>query len=120
MRDIDTINTFTEYQIEQVRTAVEQEETHWRLAVAGLGIAGEAGEVADLIKKIVAHGHSLPGCLDQLEKELGDVQWYISEVCSALDIPLSRIARKNIAKLRERYPDGFDPQCSQVRRLGDL
>lgn len=108
MRDLDDIQTLADYQFEQLRTA-KPDEKFWRLTIAGLGIAGESGEVADLIKKIVAHGHGLGENQGKLETELGDVLWYVSEICSALGVDLAAIARKNIGKLRDRYPDGFDP-----------
>lgn len=107
--------TLAEYQAEQQRTANTNEETMWRLAIAGLGIAGEAGEVANLVKKIAGHGHSLPGNLVKLKYELGDTLWYVSEICSALGITLDEVAALNKAKLWERYPAGWDPQRSQMR-----
>jgi NTP pyrophosphatase (non-canonical NTP hydrolase) len=47
-----------------------------------------------------------------LIKEAGDLLWYIAQMATALDIPLSVIAERNIAKLEARYPDGFDSQRS--------
>nr|WP_101953577.1 nucleoside triphosphate pyrophosphohydrolase family protein [Virgibacillus massiliensis] len=85
-------------------------EKQHRLSVAGLGLAGEAGEVADLIKKHLGHGHDLP--MDKLIKELGDAQWYINEVASIFNIPMSKILTKNINKLADRYPDGFSEERS--------
>jgi NTP pyrophosphatase (non-canonical NTP hydrolase) len=81
-----------------------------RLAVAGLGIAGEAGEVADMIKKHVGHGHPLDK--EKLSKELGDALWYVQEISEVLDIPLEDIAAGNILKLMKRYPEGFSEERS--------
>lgn len=75
-----------------------------------LGLNGEAGEIADMYKKYLFHGHSADTA--KLEKELGDVLWYVACGCVALNVSLSDIARKNIEKLRARYPDGFQTALS--------
>lgn len=76
----------------------------------GLGLTGEAGEVADIIKKSVFHGHLLDK--EELEKELGDVLWYISALALTMNVTLEEVANKNIDKLRKRYPEGFDKKKS--------
>ncbi len=84
------------------------------LAVMGLGVAGEAGEVADLIKKIVGHDHELDKI--KLVKELGDVLWYVAIAAGLIGYELSEVADLNIKKLRERYPNGFSSQASINRK----
>lgn len=79
-----------------------------------LGLTGEAGEVADLIKKSVFHGHNVP--MDELIKELGDVLWYIASLASTIDVSLEDIANKNTDKLKTRYPEGFD-QNKSINRV---
>ena len=81
----------------------------------GMGIAGEAGEVCDYLKKVVFHGHVLDR--EKLAEELGDCQWYIAGLATKADIPMSDICRGNVDKLRERYPEGFDPKRSIDRRV---
>jgi NTP pyrophosphatase (non-canonical NTP hydrolase) len=78
-----------------------------------LGLVGESGEVVDLIKKHVYHGHPLDS--DKLLKELGDVLWYVAALATALDVELSEVAAKNIAKLTARYPEGFSSEASMNR-----
>ena len=80
------------------------------LLTCALGLAGEGGEVADHVKKVLFHGH--PYDPAKLEKELGDILWYVACGCVALNITMSEIARKNIEKLRARYPDGFQTALS--------
>jgi NTP pyrophosphatase (non-canonical NTP hydrolase) len=70
-----------------------------------LGLAGEAGEVCDLLKKV--HGHGKPYDADKLKKELGDVLWYLANLASAHGFSLSDVAQTNVDKLRARYPEGF-------------
>lgn len=103
----------TTYQTEAASTANDAMKPGLRLAVASLGLAGEAGEVADHIKKHLGHGHDL----DQpsLVKEMGDVLWYLAELCTVLEIDLSEVAGQNLAKLANRYPAGFDQERSKKR-----
>lgn len=72
------------------------------------GLVGEAGEVADVWKKIKYHGLELDEATKQLfVKELGDVCWYLCSVCRALDISLDEVINQNIEKLKKRHPNGF-------------
>lgn len=75
-----------------------------------LGLTGEAGEVADMIKKYVFHGHPLD--VDEIVKELGDVCWYVALLSKAINVPLEDVLQKNIDKLKRRYPEGFSEENS--------
>lgn len=79
----------------------------------GLGIAGEAGEVADVIKKEVFHDH--PEDTEKIKKELGDVLWYVAAVATVYKLDLEDIAVANLEKLKKRYPDGFSSERSLNR-----
>lgn len=81
-----------------------------RVLMACLGLAGESGETVDYLKKVIYHYHTLDRW--KLQKELGDVLWYVAEMCSALNINLEDIMVQNIAKLKERYPEGFETDRS--------
>lgn len=87
------------------------------MSMAALGLAGEAGEVVDYLKKVIHHGHDLDR--EKLAKELGDVLWYVAETASTAGITLDEIAVKNIDKLAKRYPEGFSTERSQNRDPGD-
>lgn len=78
-----------------------------------MGLCGESGEAIDLVKKHLHQGHPLDK--EKLAGELGDIAWYLAETAYALDIPLEQILRKNLEKLKNRYPEGFDPNRSQNR-----
>ena len=78
-----------------------------------MGLCGESGEVIDLVKKHLAQGHELNR--EKMIKELGDVAWYLAETAYALDVDLETVMTKNIEKLKQRYPEGFDAQRSQNR-----
>ena len=102
--------TANEYQRAAMRTANAK---CLNLANAGLGLTGEAGEAADLIKKHLYHGHDLDK--DALAKELGDVLWYVALTASLIDKTMSEIIEQNIEKLKKRYPDGFSEERSKNR-----
>jgi NTP pyrophosphatase (non-canonical NTP hydrolase) len=96
-----------EYQQMAARTAAKHDG---ELANYGLGIAGEAGEVADLIKKAVFHGHPIDK--NVVKKELGDVLWYVSQIARLAGLTLDEVAAGNIDKLYKRYPKGFSSEAS--------
>lgn len=103
-----------DYQVKAIRTAGTYDSDFKELAVLALGVAGEAGEVADYIKKVVGHGHALDK--DKLTKELGDVLWYVAVLSSVVGVNLETVARVNIDKLKARYPDGFSSDRSINRK----
>lgn len=81
--------------------------------VWGLGLTGEAGEVADLLKKGIGHGHGVD--VDKLKKELGDVLWYIGALAHAYGLSLDDVAWANVSKLKARYPEGFTVEASKAK-----
>lgn len=83
------------------------------LAIFGLGVAGEAGEVADLLKKYLGHGEKLD--LVELTKELGDVLWYVTAIGLSVGVRLDDVMLANIAKLRARHPNGFTHATAQAK-----
>jgi NTP pyrophosphatase (non-canonical NTP hydrolase) len=78
-----------------------------------LGLAGEAGECVDAIKKGILHQHGLDR--DKMKKELGDVAWYLAALCTKLDLDLGDVFEANIEKLKTRYPDGYKSADSKRR-----
>jgi len=107
--------TGNEYQKLAMRTANPECK---ELSNVGLGLAGEAGECADEIKKHLYHGHPLDR--EKLLKELGDLMWYIALGCTVLDAQLDDVMETNIRKLMARYPHGFDMVHSLHRAEGDV
>lgn len=111
----------SEYQAEAMRTAPREpgkevsRETD--LAIWALGIAGEAGEVADLVKKHVGHGHAFDRA--KFVKELGDVLWYLAVLANAAGATLDEVADENVRKLRARYPNGFR-QADSIKRKDEV
>jgi NTP pyrophosphatase (non-canonical NTP hydrolase) len=101
------------YQQLAARTLGRDRTPEQQLANAALGLTGEAGEAAELVKKHLFHATPLDR--DAVVKELGDCLWYIAAFATVLDIPMAEIAERNIEKLRKRYPEGFDPERSRNR-----
>ena len=75
------------------------------LTNCALGLAGETGQVVDLVKNYTFKGKSLNR--DELIHEMGDVLWYLSQVAEWADIPFDEVAKTNIETLNKRYPHGF-------------
>lgn len=106
-----------EYQNLSKRTLPEfnrYEGLEGALANYGLGLSGESGEVVDHIKKCVFHGHSLN--VEEIENELGDVMHYVAGLATMCGLTLEGIATRNIDKLEERYPSGFNSEDSVNRK----
>lgn len=107
-----------EYQQLAMRTSNKILNKDMHIMNGALGLVGESGEVADLVKKYWMQGHSLDH--DHIAKELGDICWYIAETATAIGYELETIMQMNIDKLRKRYPEGFDAERSQHRADGDI
>lgn len=104
--------TVNDYYRAAMRTAPELDRQQM-LIEAALGLTGEAGEVADLVKKANYQGHILDK--DAIMKELGDVAWYIALACQGLGVTMQEVFQMNVDKLKKRYPDGFDAWMSRNR-----
>lgn len=73
-----------------------------------LGLAGECGEVCELFKK--ATRDNVPIDKDKVIKELGDVMWYIANICSVNAISLQQVVQQNVNKLEKRYGEQYKKQ----------
>ncbi|MCU5187297.1 nucleoside triphosphate pyrophosphohydrolase family protein [Bacillus cereus] len=113
-----------QYQEAALRTWNTNQDFGGRVLNAALGLSGESGEVADIVKKAIFHGHGFdpahcPGEEDgnthKIALELGDILYYISIMSYEMGYTLEDIAQMNIAKLTKRYPDGFSREASQAR-----
>jgi NTP pyrophosphatase (non-canonical NTP hydrolase) len=113
-----TIKSLDEYQKLSERTLDTTLE--WRDALLNytLGLAGEAaGEVVDITKKGIFHGHEMSQ--EHMREELGDVLFYLAAIATVSQLKLSDIATMNVRKLKRRYPDGFSRERSVNRDTYD-
>ena len=89
-----------------------------RLLTASIGLSGEVGEFNDIVKKCFFQGKEMDeDVVTHLKSELGDVMWYIAQGCIALDISIEELMDINMAKLKDRYPKGFDKDKSNARYI---
>lgn len=103
--------SFEEYQLATADTAVYPgalDGNAEALSYVALGLVGEAGEIANKVKKILRDkgGHVTSDDRTELSKELGDVLWYLARFADEIGYPLENIAYGNVEKLRSRKERG--------------
>lgn len=86
-----------------------------KLGLGALGVAGEAGEVADLIKKVLFHDVPFESVRDKCIKEMGDVYWYLEYLGATLGVTTEEVLEANVKKLRARHPNGWTPASQQAK-----
>ena len=92
-----------------------------RLLTAALGLSSETGEFTEIVKKIFLQGK--PPSEDNIvhmKRELGDIMWYWSTACMALNLDPFEVIEENKAKLQARYGEQFETKRSEHRKDGDL
>ena len=92
-----------------------------RLLTAALGLGSETGEFVEIVKKMFLQGK--PPSEDNIfhmKRELGDIMWYWTTACAALDLDPYEVISENKEKLASRYGEKFEVQRSEVRKEGDL
>lgn len=104
---------FDIYQRQANRTAKKGPDLNYNLNHAALGLAGEAGEFVDAVKKSVIYGKPLD--VANLREEMGDLLWYIALACDALGVTMQDIAQENVNKLKRRYPDAYSDELAGAR-----
>lgn len=106
---------FNEYQQQARQTAIYPGKDEGNITYPSLGLAGEAGEVCEKVKKIIRdhEGHVSDEQRETLKKELGDVLWYVASLAAELELDMDSIARTNINKLLSRQ------QRNQLHGSGD-
>ena len=110
--------TPNEYQKQALTTQNPDVLKDLKIVEGVMGLAGEAGECVDMVKKTVFQGHELDK--EHLAKELGDVAWYLAESADAIGYDLETIFLKNLNKLKKRYPEGFEVSKSTDRAEDDI
>jgi NTP pyrophosphatase (non-canonical NTP hydrolase) len=102
--DMEHQITLSEYQ-ELCRVTAKKFETREKeILTWGLGITGEAGDVASCIKKTFAHDN------DQragIRENIGDTLWYAAMICNFFEWDMQEVLDENIEKLKKRFPQGF-------------
>ena len=103
---------------------IEQMETDVNLALlmtSSIGLASEGGEFSEIVKKVLFQGKTMDQSVRfHMERELGDILWYLSNACNALNINLQQVMEENERKIRARYPEGFSVSRSENRAEDDI
>ena len=105
--------TTKEYEREVIRTTDHSLDHRNMMIDAALCLAGEAGEVVELIKKWAYRGHELDRT--HVLEELSDVAWALTRLSLGYGFTLDQIMEANAEKMRIRYPEGFTKEDS-IRR----
>ena len=104
-------------QIEQMETDVNLP----LLLTSSIGLASEGGELTEIVKKVLFQGKTMDQSVRfHMERELGDILWYLSIACNSLNINLQQVMEENERKIRARYPEGFSVSRSENRAEGDI
>jgi NTP pyrophosphatase (non-canonical NTP hydrolase) len=104
---VSGLSTFAAWEAEVARLGKHYDPTADTAVKDALGLAGEVGEVVELIKKDRFQAQPLDR--EKLCLELGDVLWYLTNMAAGFGLTLEQIASANREKLRRRYPDSFTP-----------
>jgi len=98
---------FDEYQKESRKTAIYPNKGK-NIIYPTLGLVGEAGEVAEKVKKLIRdkNGKIDEEFKESIKKELGDVLWYLAQLCTELGFSLNDVAKTNLEKLFSRMKRG--------------
>jgi len=94
---------FEEYQKKSRETAIYPEKDN-NFVYPVLGLVGEAGEIAEKIKKVLRDSEGVINDQEKIEikKELGDVLWYLAQIATELNLSLGGVAQANLEKLESR------------------
>ena len=112
----------TEAFIYRVEELAGQDCDIQRLLTAAVGLAAEAGEFLEIVKKITFQGKPYnEETIKHMKSELADSMWYMAQGCKSLNTNFEELVDINVTKLEKRYPGGsFDVHHSEVRAEGDI
>ena len=105
--------TLKDYQKLCALTAKKFENAEKEIHTWGLGIAGEAGDLAGCIKKTYSHDNDQR---EGIRENIGDTLWYAAMICNFYDWDMQEVLEENVKKLKKRYPKGFTTE--DARRKG--
>jgi len=103
-----------EYQKLCKKTALKFKDKEKEILTWGLGIAGEAGDVAGCIKKTISHKNDQR---DGIKENIGDTLWYMAMICNYFGWDLEKILGNNIEKLEKRFPKGFSKKVAKRKGI---
>ena len=107
--------TLADYQLLCKATAKKFDNPEKEILTWGLGITGEAGDVASCIKKTFAHDNDQKA---GIKENIGDTLWYAAMICNFFGWNMDEVLAENVEKLKKRFPDGFT--IEDARRGGTM
>jgi NTP pyrophosphatase (non-canonical NTP hydrolase) len=110
----EAISSLKEYQELCKKTAKKFDSQEKEILTWGLGIAGEAGDVASCIKKTFAHDNDQKA---GIRENIGDVLWYAATICNFFNWDFQEVLKENVNKLKKRFPQGFTTQDAKRDRI---
>ena len=108
------IKNLKEYQKLCRKTALKFKDREKEILTWGLGIAGEAGDIASCIKKTFSHKNDQTS---GIRENIGDALWYTAMICNFFGWDFDELLYENIEKLKKRYPKGFTPKDARRKRI---
>lgn len=108
---------FEEYRKLTARTRPPRKgKMYERMTQSAIGLVSEAGEVAGVVEKIVFQGHDFDIAMrEKLQREVGDLLWYLAMLMDETDMSLEDVMIRNIDKLKMRFPEKFSTEDSVNR-----
>jgi len=99
---------FNDYQTESRKTAIYPDKDTGKIDYLALGLAGETGEVSDMIKKAIRDNGGLinDAIKENIKKEMGDILWYLAQIATELGLSFDQIATENLKKTQSRMARG--------------
>lgn len=115
-------STYYEDLVERLNELNESGVNVPKLMTSYTGICAEAGEYAEVVKKILFQGKPYnEDNVFHMKREIGDILFYISLACEALGFSIDEALQMNVEKLSARYPNGlFEANKSENRAEGDV
>jgi len=111
---MEKINNLKEYQELCKKTSQKFDDKEKEILTWGLGITGEAGDVASCIKKTFSHKNDQTA---GIRENLGDTMWYMAMICNYFGWDFDEVLGENIAKLAKRYPEGFTEKSAKRQAI---
>ena len=108
------VNNLKQYQKLCKTTAQSFKDKEKEILTWGLGICGEAGDLAGCIKKTFSHRNNQ---IAGIRENLGDTLWYAATICNFFNWNLDEVLAENIEKLKKRYPKGFTKKHAQRKNI---
>jgi NTP pyrophosphatase (non-canonical NTP hydrolase) len=109
VKDYQKFTKTTALYSESINNTKEEDKNNClRLSYVLLGLSGEVGEIQNKAKKVIRdkNGEISKEFKDDMIKEIGDVMWYVSQLCNELDLNMEEVMMKNIFKLSKRKEEG--------------